>query len=121
MGSCIRVCPVDAISYRENGLVWVDKDICISCERCIKVCPTGVMQWIPYDADYMVICNSKDKGAAVRKYCEVGCIACKLCEKKSPEGGYKVEDNLSRIDYSAEGEREEGMKACPTNCIIELK
>lgn len=121
MGSCIRVCPVDAISYRENGLVWVDKDICITCGRCLKVCPTGVMQWIPYEADYMVICSSKDKGAAVRKYCEVGCIACKLCEKKSPEGGYKVEENLSRIDYTAEGDREEGMKACPTNCIIRLK
>ncbi len=120
-GSCVRVCPVEAIDYTENGLVWVDKDICISCGKCIDVCPTGVMQWVPYDADYIVACSSKDKGAKVRKYCEVGCIACKLCEKKSPEGGYKVEENLSRIDYSQSGDRSEGAAACPTKCILTLK
>jgi ferredoxin len=58
-------------------------------------------------ADYIVACNSTDKGALVRKYCKVGCIACKICEKKSPEGGYKVEDNLSRIDYRS-GDRRAG-------------
>jgi len=118
LGSCIRVCPVDAISYDAEGLVWVDKDRCITCGQCIDICPTGVMQYIPYDADYFVACNSHDKGGVVRKYCSVGCIACKMCEKKSPEGGYKVENFLSRIDFSFEGEREEGAKACPTKCII---
>jgi electron transport complex protein RnfB len=118
LGSCIRVCPVDAIHYDAEGLVWVNKEICISCGRCVDVCPTGVMQWLPYEADVLVACNSKDKGAQVRKYCKVGCIACKICEKKSPEGGYKVEDNLSRIDYKATGERGEAVGACPTKCIV---
>jgi electron transport complex protein RnfB len=119
LGSCIRVCPVDAIHYDDQGLVWVNKEICISCGQCLKVCPTGVMRWVPYEADLIVACNSTDKGGAVRKYCKVGCIACKLCEKKSPEGGYHVEDNLSRIDYQVSGERKEGAAACPTKCIIE--
>jgi ferredoxin len=79
------------------------------------------MQWIPYDADYIVACNSKDKGKKVRKICSVGCIACKVCEKKSPEGGYKVEDFLSRIDYQATGDRSAGAAACPTKCIIPVK
>lgn len=118
LGSCIEVCPVEAIGYDDEGCVWVDKDICISCGKCIDVCPTGVMQWVPYSADYIVACNSNDKGAKVRKYCAVGCIACKICEKKSPDGGYKVEDFLSRIDYSAEGDRKEGADACPTHCIV---
>ena len=118
LGSCIEVCPVDAIAYDQEGLVWVNKEICISCGQCVKVCPTGVMQWIPYDADCLVACNSKDKGGRVRKYCKVGCIACKICEKKSPEGGYKIEDNLSRIDYTASGDRMEGAEACPTKCIV---
>jgi electron transport complex protein RnfB len=118
LGSCIQVCPVDAICYDADGLVWVNKEICISCGQCVKVCPTGVMQWLPYEADYLVACNSKDKGGQVRKYCKVGCIACKICEKKSPEGGYKVEDNLSRIDYKVTGDRREGAEACPTKCIV---
>ena len=118
LGSCMEVCPVDAIYYDADGLVWVNKEICISCGQCVTVCPTGVMQWLPYDADYLVACSSKDKGGRVRKYCKVGCTACKICEKKSPEGGYKVEENLSRIDYAASGDRSEAAQACPTKCII---
>ncbi|MEW5814790.1 MAG: RnfABCDGE type electron transport complex subunit B [Spirochaetota bacterium] len=118
LGSCIKVCPVDAIDYDKEGLVWVDKDLCISCGKCIQVCPTRVMKWIPYSADYMVACNSTDKGGVVRKYCSVGCIGCKICEKKSPEGGYKVENFLADIDYSAKGERAEACTACPTKSII---
>lgn len=117
-GSCIRVCPVDAIGYDDEGKVWVDKDACISCGKCIDVCPTGVMRWIPYDADYIVACNNHDKGAAVRKYCGVGCIACKICEKKSPEGGYVVDQNLSTIDYAQQGDRSAGAEKCPPKCIV---
>ena len=119
-GSCIEVCPVEAIDYDEEGLVWVDRETCISCGKCIDVCPTGVMKWVPYDAEYMVACNSTDKGAAVKKYCEVGCIGCKLCAKKTPEGVYVIENFLSKIDYSKEGDRSAGAAACPTKCIIRL-
>ncbi len=120
MGSCIDVCPVEAISYDAEGLVWVSKEKCISCGKCIDVCPTGVMKWITADADFMVACSSTDKGGAVKKYCEVGCIGCKLCEKKSPEGGFYVEDFLARIDYTQKGERETARQACPTKCILSL-
>mgnify|MGYP006272349245 CR=1 FL=1 len=120
LGSCIRVCPVDAIDYDEEGKVWVDKDVCISCGKCIDICPTGVMKWVPYSADYIVACNNTDLGKNTRKYCKVGCIACKLCEKKSPEGGYVIENNLSHIDYSYTGDRSAGAEKCPTNCIIRV-
>ncbi len=118
LDSCIQVCPAGAIDYDSESLIWVDKEVCIGCGKCVEVCPTGVMRWIPYSADYIVVCNSTDKGARVRKYCSVGCIACKICEKKSPEGGYKVEDFLSKIDYNTEGERKSGAEACPTKCIV---
>lgn len=120
LGSCIRVCPVDAIDYDEEGKVWVDKDVCISCGKCVDICPTGVMQWVPYSADYIVACNNHDSGKNVRKYCKVGCIACKLCEKKSPDGGYVVENNLSRIDFSQTGDRSAGAEKCPPKCIVRV-
>jgi Na+-translocating ferredoxin:NAD+ oxidoreductase RNF subunit RnfB len=119
LGSCIQVCPVDAIDYDEENLVWVDKEKCISCGNCISVCPTGVMQFVPHDADVIVACNSKDKGPLVRKYCKVGCIGCKICEKQSPEGGFIVESFLARIDYNATGEREKARAKCPPKCIIQ--
>jgi Na+-translocating ferredoxin:NAD+ oxidoreductase RNF subunit RnfB len=118
LGSCIKICPVDAISYDAEGCVWVDKDICISCEKCVAICPTNVIKMIPYSADKIVACNSTDKGGVTKKYCTVGCIGCKLCEKKSPEGGFTVADFLATIDYSQKGDREEAAKACPPKCII---
>jgi electron transport complex protein RnfB len=118
LGSCIKVCPVSAIDYDKDNLVWVDRDTCIGCGKCIDVCPTGVMQFIPYDADFFVACHSTDKGALVRKYCKAGCIGCKICEKQSPEGGFIVENNLARIDYRMSGDRHAAAEKCPTNCII---
>ena len=117
-GSCVKVCPVDAISYDDNELVWVDRDICISCGKCVDICPTGVMQMIPYTADKIVACNSYDKGGVVRKYCKVGCIGCKKCEKSSPDGGFVVDNFLATIDYDKQGERDSAEQDCPTHCII---
>ena len=119
-GSCAKVCPVDAISKTDDGLVRVDPDLCISCEKCVDICPTGVMKMVPYSADMIVACNSTDKGGVVRKYCSVGCIACKRCEKKSPEGGFIVEDFLASIDYAQTGDRTEAKETCPTNTIVSL-
>ena len=118
LGSCIKVCPVDAIGRVENGLVWVNRDLCISCEKCVAVCPTGVMKMIPYGANFIVACNSTDKGGVVRKYCKVGCIGCNRCVKSSPDGGFIVEDFLAYIDYSKGGERDSAVEACPTKCIV---
>lgn len=121
MGSCMKVCPVDAIKRAAEGYIYVDREVCIACRKCLDVCPTGVLKMIPYDATHFIACNSTDKGGAVRKYCSVGCIGCKMCEKKSPEGGFKVEKFLASIDYSAQGERDTAFKACPPQCIIELR
>jgi electron transport complex protein RnfB len=118
LGSCMSVCPVNAIRRDSEDLIWVDKELCISCGKCMEVCPTGVMQWVPYSADYIVACNSKDKGGVTKKYCDVGCIGCKICSKKSPEGGFIIENFLARIDYEQEGSRQEAQSACPAKCIV---
>jgi electron transport complex protein RnfB len=76
------------------------------------------MKMIPFGADVLVACNSTDKGGVVRKYCKVGCIGCKRCERSSPEGGFIVEDFLAHIDYSQGGERDSAVEECPTKCII---
>ena len=121
LGSCISVCPVDAISKNALGYLEIDKDRCIACGKCLNVCPTGVIKMIPYSAETIVACNSKDKGAVTKKYCSVGCIGCKICEKKAPEAGFKVENFLASIDYSANGDAEEAITACPSKCIKKLK
>ena len=37
--SCLRVCPTGATKKREDGIVWVDSEICIGCGACIMACP----------------------------------------------------------------------------------
>jgi Na+-translocating ferredoxin:NAD+ oxidoreductase RNF subunit RnfB len=122
LGSCMQVCPVDAIDYDSEGLVWVDKDKCISCEKCVAICPTKVIRMIPYDADVIVACNSKDKGKDTKSKCKVGCIGCQICDKKFPEAGYKITDNLSVVGYTLRGPgRLDAVEKCPTKSILSLE
>ncbi len=120
LGSCVKSCPVDAIAYTGNGLVEVDNKLCIGCEICVIVCPTGVMKMIPADADWFVVCNSKDKAKTTKSLCSAGCIGCKICERKFPEAGFIVKDNLSSLSYEIGGkDREAAARACPPKCIME--
>lgn len=40
---CKFSCPVDAISYDENGLSVIDETKCIRCGKCIHSCPFGAI------------------------------------------------------------------------------
>jgi electron transport complex protein RnfB len=116
-GSCIKVCPEDAIQYDKNGLVRVNKERCTGCDKCVSVCPTGVMKSIPYFADVYIACNSKDSVDLKKKFCSVSCIACSICEQQPPDSGFAIIDNLAQIDYSKSGNRINAKQKCPTSCI----
>ncbi len=120
-GSCISVCPVEAISYDEFNRVVIDKNICIGCKKCLQICPIGVIKMIPKNANYVVPCNSHDKGAVVKKKCKVGCIGCSICAKKFPNSSLVVDDFLADVDYNKNMDLDEALgasKACPAKCII---
>lgn len=119
LGSCIKVCPVGAITKDKDGYIIVDEETCISCEKCVLVCPTAVMQMVYEDSEYVIDCNSHEPGGKVRKQCSVGCIGCKICETKFPESGCKVDRFLSTFDQAVpHSQIPEAAEACPTKCII---
>ncbi len=116
--SCMRVCPFEAISFNEKGLPVVDKEKCTKCGNCVKECPKNLFELVPEPKKVHVLCSSKDKGAEVRKYCDVGCMACKLCEKNCAFDAIKVIDNLAVIDYDKCTECGVCVHKCPKNTII---
>jgi len=36
---CVHVCPTGAAFKTEDGVILVDKDLCIGCEFCVSACP----------------------------------------------------------------------------------
>lgn len=96
-GSCVKACQFDAI-HVVNGVAVVDKDKCTACGQCVKVCPNHLIELVPYTAEYLVGCNSKEKGKTVKDACSVGCAGCGLCAKLCTQGAIEMENNLPKID-----------------------
>ncbi len=116
LGSCAKACPFGAIEMTDQGLAVIDRQKCTGCEKCVAVCPRNVISMTPKAVTTHVLCNSHDKGAAVRKYCQVGCIGCNICKKTVPEA-YVIESFLATVVYeSAEG-AEAAIEKCPMKCI----
>ena len=110
-GSCVKACPFDAI-YIKDGIAVVDREKCKACGKCVAVCPKNLIELLPYDAKYIVACNSKDKGRDVMKACSVGCAGCGICKKNCPKDAITLTDNLAYIDQ----EKCEGCGTCAEKC-----
>ncbi|HEA47355.1 MAG TPA: Fe-S cluster domain-containing protein [bacterium] len=116
LGDCIEVCPFDAITL-VNGKIEIDEERCTGCGKCVSICPKGVVALIPEEKKVHILCNSKDKGAIVRKICKEGCIGCGICVKVCPEEAITLKDNLAYIDYEKCTECGICAEKCPTHVI----
>ncbi len=119
LGSCARACPFGAIEMTGDGLAVISRELCTGCKKCLAACPRQVITMAPLKATVHVLCNSRDKGALVRKYCKIGCIGCRLCLKASPEA-YRIEDNLAHAVYEHHEQATAGVAKCPTHCILDF-
>lgn len=115
-GSCAEVCDNKAIRII-NGKAVVEPDLCIACGKCVKACPQGLIEVVPFASKYRVQCLNKQKGRAVKLNCEAGCIGCGLCERNCPENAIKVVDNVAIIDYDKCVECGICAQKCPSKVI----
>lgn len=79
-GLCIDMCPVGALFRRKNGVVFLDKNVCIGCQACVGFCPIGVM-----------------------RKCDVRiepfkCISCGACVRACPREALElIEENIDDV------------------------
>jgi carbon-monoxide dehydrogenase iron sulfur subunit len=72
-GICVATCPTLALKVNAQGVVLVDKALCIGCYMCVAVCPTQSMR------------RHKDLLTPFK------CVACGLCAKQCPTEAIKIE------------------------------
>jgi electron transport complex protein RnfB len=121
LGTCMSVCPFDAVTMSDKGLPIIDPEKCVACGKCVEACPKRIIDLAPVSRAIQVLCSSRDRGAQVKKVCSVGCINCMLCQRVCPFEAIHVIDNIALIDY--EKCRVCGLcfRECPTCSIADLR
>lgn len=71
-GECIDACPTMALKRNKQGVVILNKKLCVSCLSCVGYCPINAMRWhedelIPFK-----------------------CVACGKCVEACPEGALEI-------------------------------
>ena len=71
---CMEVCPVNAISRDENGVVKMDSEKCIVCKLCMNACPLGNISYSPITKKVFK-CDYCDGDPECVKYCKSGTLS----------------------------------------------
>ena len=120
LGDCTRACNYDAIGQVEN-LATVDYRKCIGCKACAKACPRNIITMVPLKSERMLVvaCSNQDKGPDVKNVCQVGCIGCGGCSRRSEI--MEMEGSLPVINYDRYDDAADftvALEKCPRESMV---
>ena len=70
--ACAEACPVTALK-KADSVVELDKDLCISCMKCVEACPFGAM-YAHSDVDHPIKCDMCGGSPQCVERCPKGAI-----------------------------------------------
>jgi electron transport complex protein RnfB len=114
---CADACPVNAITFDEDGIRRVNVKKCNGCGLCADTCPRGLIEMVPAEATVFVRCKSPYTGKKAVNLCKVACIGCKKCEKICQAEAIHVDNGFATIDYNKCTNCGDCARACPTEAI----
>lgn len=115
-GDCAAACEYGAITVKD-GLARVDSTLCRGCTKCAAACPKKLIEMSEGAVPAVVRCSNRDKGAATRAACKVGCIGCGKCQKLCEHDAVHVVNNLAAIDAAKCVGCGKCAEGCPVKCI----
>jgi Fe-S-cluster-containing dehydrogenase component len=103
---CVAACPTGAMQKRDDGIVFVDHDVCVGCKACIQACPWGAPQWNP-EENIVVKCDyCKDRvDQGLEPACVSVCITGSLSFGKASQLAQIRRQRHARILSEAEFEQ----------------
>ncbi len=117
-GDCLEVCKFDAIKMGNDGLPVIDKEKCVACGACTKVCPKHLLNLVEVKNGPIALCSCKsDNKPQIRKDCTAGCFKCGMCAKKCEAGAIDVSSGIPAIDYDKCTACGTCISACPDKVL----
>jgi len=71
-GTCVDVCPTLALTINTQGVVILNKSLCIGCLMCVAACPINAMRFVE------------------NVYNPFKCIACGICTRTCPAEAIEI-------------------------------
>lgn len=99
---CKDVCPVDAISVSDEGIVHIDREACIECKACVQACPFGAM-FVDSVVDEVINCDLCKGNPGCVEVCPTGALRFVTGEKM----GEEKRNSFARQSIKYEGMGEE--------------
>ena len=119
-GDCVDACTFNAIYLNDNKLPEVIDDLCTGCGMCVTACPRDIIELHPADREVFVFCKSHDDPKTSKAVCDVSCMGCGICARKS-DGGVLMQDGLAVIDWENFDPDKIPFDKCKTSAICFLK